>query len=133
MSKQTEDHSEKLLVDSIKSHLLDQGFEVKLMESIDLIASKGSEHILIEVKTPTEGYVTLDGIAQVVSKVKECEGKLGFKVKPVVFGNFTAVGSTQAVAALNKVHLVNLPPKVSGDRLNRLVDEELEKVITDVG
>lgn len=76
--------------------------------------------------------LTLDTIAQVVAKVKECEGKLGLKVKPIVFGSFTSVGSTQSIAALNNVHLVNLPSKVSGDRLNRLLDEELEKVITGV-
>jgi len=132
MSKQIEEDLEQLLVESIKDHLLDQGFKVTPIESVDIIATKGAEHFLIEFKAPTQGYVTVDAIAQVLSRAKECEDKLGKKVKPIVIGNFTAAGSTQTVAALNKVHLVNIPPRISADRLNLLVDEELGKIITDV-
>lgn len=123
---------EKFLVDSIKHRLIDQGFEIKPVETVDILAAKGSDQVLIEFKAPKEGYVTLDTIAQIRSIAKECDEKYGMRVKPIVFGNFTATGSTQSVAALNNVHLVKINPEISADDLGLLVDNEIKKVITDV-
>lgn len=123
---------EKVLVESLKHHLMDQGFEIKPVAIVDILATKGPDQILIEFKAPKAGYVTLDTIAQVRSLAKECNEKFGMRVKPIVLGNFTTTGSSQSIAAANNVHLVKITPEMSADDLGRLVDAEINKAVTDV-
>jgi hypothetical protein len=128
---------EAAVLDSIKEKLTNRGFEILEFKGVDMVArnpkNAGSNVLLIEVKAPKTGYITLDTVAQVnaAAHAYTSEFHQG-KVKPIVIGQYTAAGSTQSVAEQNDVQLIQID---SGDTLGVIThkfDEELDKIITDV-
>ena len=113
-------------VKTIKDHLERRGFQIKNLETVDIIADKGNERILIEVKTPKIGHLTLDNIAQVNSIAKAYPGK----VTPIIIGNFTAHGSTENVAARNNIRLINITKKSSLESIGKAVDDLIDEKVT---
>jgi hypothetical protein len=130
---------EEEVIHSIRTKLQNMGFETLDFHGIDIVARNqqkpDSDILLIEVKTPKEGYVTLDNVAQVNSAAQAYLS--GFnnkdrKIKPILIGNYTLAGSTQSIAGLNNVQLIKIDPGDTLDDITNKVDNEFAKIFTDV-
>jgi hypothetical protein len=124
------------VLESIRNKLTFRGFEIIEFKGVDIAAknpNKAGSDILIEVKAPKAGYVTLDNVAQINNAAQAYQSEFKEKkVKPILIGNYTVAGSTQSVAGLNEVQLIQID---SGDTLgivSNKLDQEFDKIITDV-
>ena len=129
------DLDEEKVIRVISDHLEHRGFRVlsepievsESLGAVDIVAVRGEDHILIEIKAPKNGYVTLDNIAQVNSAAKAYTGK----IRPIVIGKIIAAGSTKSVAAHNDIRLIDLTAANSLDDIGKAVDSAIDESVED--
>ena len=120
----------------MRNKLTHKGFEIIEFKGVDIAAknpNKAGSDILIEVKTPKAGYVTLDNVAQINNAAQAYQSEFKEKkVKPILIGNYTVAGSTQSVAGLNEVQLIQIDSSDTLGAVSNKLDQEFDKIFTDV-
>lgn len=85
------------------------------------------------MKAPKAGYVALDNVAQINNAARAYLSEFREKkVKPILIGNYTIAGSTQSVAGLNEVQLIQIDSSDTLGVVSNKLDLEFDKIFTDV-
>lgn len=128
---------EEQVLNSIKSKLTKKGFEILEFKGVDIVATNrskgGSDVLLIEVKAPRAGFVTVDNVAQVNSAAQAYLSAFReITIKTILIGNYAEKGRTLEIAGDNSIQPIQINSNDALGVVTDKLDKEFDKIITHV-